>query len=66
MTVYAYSSAALLLLLTEATADGAEIVLETLVTPGQFVPLVAGAGKVLVTNNGSAPANISIVFTIDG
>jgi hypothetical protein len=66
VVVYAYSSAALLLLLAEETADGVTVVLETLVTPGQFIPLVAGAGKIVLTNNGLASAQVTVTFGIDG
>lgn len=64
--VFAYSASALLLELTQATADGVTTVLQTTVTPGQVVPLIGGAGRVSVANNGSAAAQVSIVFTIDG
>jgi hypothetical protein len=52
--------------LAEQTADGSVTVLETSVAPGQFVPLVSGAGRVVVTNLGGATANVTVVFSIDG
>jgi hypothetical protein len=52
--------------LLEETADGSVTVLETVVTPGQYVPLVMGAGRVIVTNIGGSTAAVSIVFAIDG
>lgn len=64
--VFASSSSAVALALNEVTANGATTVLSTTVLPGQVTPLVAGAGEVNVTNQGSASAIISIAFTIDG
>jgi hypothetical protein len=53
--------------LQEQTADGSTVLLDTIVTPGQFVPLLAGAGLIVVTNKAaSLGSSISVVFTIDG
>jgi hypothetical protein len=64
--VFAFSTSAVVLELTETTADDATVVLQTNVTPGQVTPLVAGAGAVNVINRGTGGATIGIVFTIDG
>ena len=50
----------------QQTADGLTTLLETAVTPGQFVPLIAGCGQIVITNFGTITANVTVAFGIDG
>lgn len=60
------STGAATLRLRQMTADNSATLLSTIVTLGQFVPLVAGAGLVAVDNLSMATASVNILFGIDG